>query len=120
MNIGLKIARFFIKKEKGENIPSRLEPLYPQNIKKDHFLYVNELNRAIENKKIKNIALTGSYGSGKSSVLSGFEEDKQQRVVRISFSTLGTNIQKYILDSDKNSDTGKSKSEHDKLNNLTF
>ena len=34
--------------------------------------YFNALNWAFQNKKIKNIALTGPYGSGKSSLIESF------------------------------------------------
>ena len=34
--------------------------------------YIKALNWALNNKKIKNIALTGPYGSGKSSIIETF------------------------------------------------
>ena len=42
--------------------------------------YIEALNWAFQNKKIKNIALTGPYGSGKSSIIETFlSEDEQKK-----------------------------------------
>jgi len=73
-----------------------LSPLYPTIERKEHAKYVSSLNKATKNKKIKNLALTGHYGSGKSSILEWYVKNKRRKVVRISFSTLGANIEKYI------------------------
>ena len=42
--------------------------------------YIEALNWAFQNKKIKNIALTGPYGAGKSSIIETFlaENDKKE------------------------------------------
>ena len=74
----------------------QLSSLYPTIEKKHHAQYVSSLNKAAKDKKIKNLALTGHYGSGKSSILEWFVNHKKRKVVRISFSTLGANIEKYI------------------------
>jgi len=81
----------------------RLLPLYPTIEKKHHAQYVSSLNRATKDHKIKNLALTGHYGSGKSSILEWFIKNKRRKVVQISFSTLGANIEKYITTNDEDS-----------------
>lgn len=40
--------------------------------------YSQALNEALENKKVKNIAISGSYGSGKSSFIKTFEVNNPQ------------------------------------------
>jgi hypothetical protein len=70
-----------------------LKPLYPEKERTDHCLYVDELNHAIKDPRVLNIALTGNYGSGKSSILSDFEKKKEKRVIRVSLSTLGGGIE---------------------------
>ncbi|WP_166849100.1 hypothetical protein [Isoptericola sp. BMS4] len=54
-----------------------------------HDLYVRHLEEAVQEKRNRNIALTGRYGVGKSSVLDQFEENHKSKTVRISISTLG-------------------------------
>src|ERR1044071_736942 len=68
-----------------------LNPLYPTIEKDQHGKYVATMNAKLKDPKVSSIALTGDYGSGKSSVLEWFVEDKSRRVVRISFATLGAN-----------------------------
>jgi hypothetical protein len=57
---------------------TELEPLYPRYIEGEHRVYVDAIESAIDNDhegKLHNIALSGVYGSGKSSIL--------EKVVRI-------------------------------------
>lgn len=41
--------------------------------------YFEALNQALENNKIKNIALAGPYGSGKSSIIESFLKKLKQK-----------------------------------------
>jgi hypothetical protein len=66
-----------------------LTPLYAEKGRIEHEQYVSELEDALTNERIHNIALTGNYGSGKSSILADFENGKEARIIRISLSTLG-------------------------------
>lgn len=70
----------------------RLRSLAPEYNKKQHATYVSHLEVAVTDPKNKNIALTGRYGSGKSSILDHFlgaQERKQKKALRISINTLG-------------------------------
>lgn len=49
-------------------------------------LYKEALDEAFENKKVKNIAITGSYGSGKSSLIETYKKEKKLNVIHISLS----------------------------------
>lgn len=52
--------------------------------------YVKAINDALENNKVKNIAISGSYGSGKSSFIKTFEKNNPQyRFLDISLATFG-------------------------------
>lgn len=53
--------------------------------------YFEALDEAIRNKKIKNVAVTGPYGSGKSSLLDSYikEKDISDRIVRVSLANFG-------------------------------
>lgn len=66
-----------------------LSPLAPQFKADQHNFYVSYLNAALNDDGIRNIALTGRYGAGKSSVLKEFARQNEQRVLFLSLSTLG-------------------------------
>lgn len=61
---------------------TELEPLYPRYIEGEHRVYVDAIESAIDNDhegKLHNIALSGVYGSGKSSILEKIVEDFEDR-----------------------------------------
>lgn len=65
-----------------------LSPLTPQYLEAEHAVYVSALERALENIEVRNIALSGSYGVGKSSILRQLTTRLQGRAIEISLSTL--------------------------------
>ncbi|WP_146092569.1 DNA-binding protein [Xanthomonas arboricola] len=77
----------FLRKKKPENGPL-LNPLTPHFIEAEHGLYVEKLNAALANPDIHNIALSGSYGVGKSSILKRVAEIHKKAVLELSLSTL--------------------------------
>lgn len=66
----------------------KLTPLTAEYLEAEHGGYVKTINEALENKEICNIALSGSYGVGKSSILQKVAKLKGNRVVELSLSTL--------------------------------
>lgn len=69
-----------------------LSPLTPRFDPENHQIYVDALEGALtgpDAKLIHNIALTGAYGAGKSSVLQAVVSQHADQVVQISLSTLG-------------------------------
>ncbi|QXC45205.1 YobI family P-loop NTPase [Rhodococcus qingshengii] len=66
-----------------------LAPLTPEFNPEQHQTYVDHLNTAVKGKRTCNIALTGTYGAGKSSVLQEFARQNGDRVLFLSLSTLG-------------------------------
>lgn len=81
--------------ESGDEIDSKrrsasvaLQSLAPRYEKDHHGTYVARLEEAVKNPKNLNIALTGRYGSGKSSVLDEFESRHERRTLRLAISTL--------------------------------
>lgn len=66
-----------------------LRSLAPEYKADHHSIYVRHLEEAVEDSKNRNVALTGRYGAGKSSVLDQFERNHQDETVRISINTLG-------------------------------
>lgn len=59
---------------------AELKPLYPQYDESSHSPYVKRLEKALqgEDTKIHNIALSGVYGSGKSSILEKVVKDLEK------------------------------------------
>lgn len=111
-----KLATLFAKlknrfRGQEETAVHPLKSLRPQKGIKGHESYANDLVAAVNNPEIFNIAITGSYGSGKSSILLDFREKIKNRVIQVSFSSLGANIQGYIKSAERD--------DHEKLNNLT-
>ncbi len=68
--------------------PWRLVSLTPEYIEKEHAGYVLAIETALADEKIRNIALSGNYGVGKSSILQEVARRQDDRVVEISLSTL--------------------------------
>ncbi|WP_282244977.1 hypothetical protein [Stenotrophomonas sp. PS02300] len=67
---------------------ARLLPLIPTYVEKDHGPYVRQIDLALDTPGVNNVALSGNYGVGKSSVLRKVAEKHQERVVQISLSAL--------------------------------
>lgn len=69
-----------------------LVPLVPEHVTEQHQVYSDELVSLLgddrRRARVWNIALTGGYGSGKSSVLAGVRDRLPARVVEISLSSL--------------------------------
>lgn len=65
-----------------------LVPLTPEYSEKEHSVYITAITEALQNSKIRNIALSGNYGVGKSSILQKVVEQYHKRVVELSLSTL--------------------------------
>lgn len=73
-----------------ESLASRFSP-------EQHATYLRHLEEAVANPRNLNIALTGRYGTGKSSVLDKFEEESKGRPLRISISTLSPDAEDTTL-----------------------
>ena len=77
------------EQERTESRSVTLRSLGPEYDKDHHGTYLRHLEEAVLEKKNRNIALTGRYGTGKSSVLDAFEKKHPESTVRISINTLG-------------------------------
>ena len=69
-----------------------LLPLTPKYEEGSHRVYVEAIEGGLEGTEagdVKNIALTGGYGVGKSSVLQKVADNHKDKVVQVSLSTLG-------------------------------
>lgn len=81
-------------KRKTANSPEQVSPaweltaLTPEFIESEHAQYAATIAKNIKNEDVRNIALSGNYGVGKSSILRRVSEDHKGRVVELSLSTL--------------------------------
>jgi len=89
------ILRRICRTKQNTNIPPKLIVLSPHFNEKHHGIYVKTLEQAVLNPKVRNIALTGGYGTGKSSVIQGLierihssKELKEIRPIIISLPTI--------------------------------
>lgn len=90
------------------DLKKELKTLYPKD-DIDITLYEKILDSALSDEKCLNIAITGSYGAGKSSLINTFEKNKQEHYIRISlahFSPIGNDS-----DGDKTNPEGKLEAE---------
>ncbi|MGZ5018358.1 MAG: YobI family P-loop NTPase [Methylobacter sp.] len=58
--------------------------------------YSKAISYALENSRIKNIALTGPYGSGKSSIIRAYEKSNNYNFLNISLASFNEEDKKYI------------------------
>ncbi|MEJ2654922.1 MAG: hypothetical protein P8Z69_06385, partial [Acidihalobacter sp.] len=65
-----------------------LSPLTPEYRETEHGQYVKAIEAALQNDQIRNIALSGNFGVGKSSILQKIALLHKKRVVELSLSTL--------------------------------
>lgn len=66
-----------------------LLPLTPEFNTEQHGVYLRHLESALKNDKLHNIALTGNYGIGKSSILDEARDNNPSKILNLSISTLG-------------------------------
>lgn len=77
-----------VQEEPGDRAAWNLVPLTPEYLELEHGGYVAVIEAALGNDEVRNIALSGSYGTGKSSVLREVARRQSGRVVELSLSTL--------------------------------
>lgn len=75
--------------DEDQEILFNLETLLPNDLIPNDNIYMHTLDWALNNKSIKNLAITGTYGSGKSSVLKSFWNNfnEKNHVLEISAAT---------------------------------
>lgn len=70
-----------------------MKSLAPQYDEAQHKIYLDQLEAAVKDPKNRNIALSGPYGTGKSSVLDKFQEKHGDSTLRLAVSTLSPETQ---------------------------
>jgi hypothetical protein len=74
-----------------------LKSLAPRYDEGQHRTYLDYLEKAVEDPKNRNIALSGRYGTGKSSVLDKFQERHKDSTLRLAVSTLAPDMEGVTL-----------------------
>jgi|JI8StandDraft_1071087.scaffolds.fasta_scaffold05434_4 hypothetical protein len=78
-----------------------LRPLTAEYEAEHHAPYVGYIEQALEAKGVHNIALTGSYGTGKSSILKKVSETHGDKALTIALSTLSADPADRDVDTDR-------------------
>lgn len=87
-----RIANVETTESLNESEMTVLHPLTPKYQPEKHAVYFRAIKAALEwtgDETVRNIALTGSYGVGKSSILRQVATDPALKVIQVSLSTLG-------------------------------
>lgn len=95
------------KNEMKEDHKNKYNDLAPINTLSQDDIYIQALNWAFMNPSIKNIALTGAYGSGKSSILLSFLEQYENIRKKTLSISLASFIDKLQENQDNNSTEDK-------------
>lgn len=80
------------KATQASKAPRTLTPLSSGYQEAEHGAYARYLTAGLRQPKVFNIALTGGYGSGKSSVIEHIENSKTFRVLNVAISSLGNDL----------------------------
>lgn len=75
----------------AERSARALTSLAPEFVESQHQSYLARLTAALDDERNRNIALTGRYGAGKSSVLGRYVEEHSDTTLRLAISSLGPN-----------------------------
>lgn len=78
----------FCSEQEPANESWKLVPLIPEYLAEEHGGYVAAIEAALANDQIRNIALSGNYGVGKSSIMREVARRQDHRIVELSLSTL--------------------------------
>ena len=92
-NLRKKIQNLISGQKKGDGLDgeSGYRDLTPESDTKNSEEYIRALHWAIKNKDVKNIALSGPYGSGKSSVIKTYlEKYPKTKYLSISLAAFST------------------------------
>lgn len=102
-----KIYRIIKEKDysKSESWTDELRDLAPIDKVENFDAYEKALNWAFENEKVKNIALSGPYGSGKSSIIETYlfrNEKVKKSTLKVSLATFTRGVNREQIKKDKN------------------
>src|SRR5690349_3720801 len=80
------------KATQAGTVARTLTPLSSGYQEAEHGAYARYLTAGLRQPKVFNIALTGGYGSGKSSVIEHIENSETFKVLNVAISSLGNDL----------------------------
>ena len=83
-----RVRGIFCSEEGPAKDAWELVPLTPEYLAEEHGCYVAAIEAALAKNQIRNIALSGNYGVGKSSIMWEVARRQDNRIVELSLSTL--------------------------------
>lgn len=105
--------------EKEKTIPL-LQPLTPTAEIDNSDNYKKYFDEALEDKRIKNIALSGNYGSGKSSILLSYFKNSEYKDKKIQISLAGFGRKKYGTDDEDDNNENLVNIEKNIINQILY
>ncbi|MGZ3045455.1 hypothetical protein AAER22_21635 [Pseudomonas aeruginosa] len=84
------LKKLLFKNSKNKETPSTLEnfhDLAPVKAADPDGIYTKALNFAMQNRSVRNLAITGPYGSGKTSIINTYENNSNYNFLNISLAT---------------------------------
>lgn len=92
-----RVQGIFCSEQRPAKESWKLVPLTPEYLAEEHGGYVAAIEAALAKGQIRNIALSGNYGVGKSSIMREVARRQDNRIVELSLSTLAP-IEASLLD----------------------
>lgn len=103
INLYVKKLIHELEKDNSKSQTNKFDALTPIDNAADKEIYFIALNEALLNDDIKNIALTGTYGSGKSSIIKTFQKKYEEyNYLNISLASFKDNIESKNVESEEN------------------
>ena len=98
-----------------EKVSPKFNALTPEVLDKNKEIYTKALDFAFSNEDIKNIAITGIYGAGKSTVWNTYvKETKKENIITVSLGKYEDNIEEIKIKSEANEDKDNNSDTKDK------
>ncbi|WP_428224525.1 hypothetical protein [Flavobacterium sp.] len=103
INLYINKSIIEIEKNNSKSLTNNFDALTPIDNATDKEIYFSALKEALLNDNIKNIALTGTYGSGKSSIIKTFQKKYEEyNYLNISLASFKDNIETKNDESEEN------------------
>ena len=124
MNLLFKLKKYFntynCRDRQTEKTNQYFNSLSPMDFIDNEIIYTEALNYAFKNDDIKNIAITGIYGAGKSSLWLSYINmcNKKKRVIEISLGNYNDSIEAISAQSNSKVDINENRLERQIINQI--
>lgn len=92
--------KVYLSPDDDERQARQLTPMTPKYVEAQHRRYVTRLRDALYEQNCKSVALSGSYGSGKSSILEQFVKEAKEdghSIAKVSLATFNAVVSRKLV-----------------------